>query len=121
MLFRSRVIEVKDFGATLDLLEYPDQKAFVHISEVASGWVKYIRDFIREGQMVVAKVTKVKKGSKIIDASVRQVSGHRKKEKIRQVVREEIYIQLVNNWPKSSGPVKGLTVPKQDYKKQVPQ
>ena len=53
-----RVIEVKDFGATLDLLEYTDQKAFVHISEVASGWVKYIRDFIREGQMVVAKVTK---------------------------------------------------------------
>ena len=42
-------------------------------------------------------------------------------EKIRQVVREEIYIQLVNNWPKSSGPVKGLTVPKQDYKTQVPQ
>ena len=42
-------------------------------------------------------------------------------EKIRQVVREEIYIQLVNNWPKSSGPVKGLTVPKQDYREQVPQ
>ncbi len=78
-----RVLEVKDFGATLDLLEFSDQKAFVHISEVASGWVKYIRDFIREGQMVVAKVTKVKKGSKIIDASVRQVSGHRKQEKIR--------------------------------------
>ena len=42
-------------------------------------------------------------------------------EQIRQVVREEIYIQLVNNWPKSSGPVKGLVVPKQDYKKQIPQ
>ena len=42
-------------------------------------------------------------------------------EAIRQVVREEIYIQLVNNWPKTSGPVKGLVVPKQDYKKQVPQ
>ena len=42
-------------------------------------------------------------------------------EAIRQVVREEIYIQLVNNWPKSSGPVKGITVPTQDYKKQVPQ
>ena len=42
-------------------------------------------------------------------------------EQIRQVVREEIYIQLVNNWPKSSGPVKGLKVPDQDYKKQVPQ
>jgi len=42
-------------------------------------------------------------------------------EKIRQVVREEIYIQLVNNWPKSSGPVKGLTVPNQNYREQVPQ
>ena len=42
-------------------------------------------------------------------------------EAIRQVVREEIYIQLVNNWPKSSGPVKGLTVPKQDYREEVPQ
>ena len=42
-------------------------------------------------------------------------------EQIRQVVREEIYIQLVNNWPKSSGPVKGLTVPKQNYREQVPQ
>ena len=42
-------------------------------------------------------------------------------EQIRQVVREEIYIQLVNNWPKTSGPVKGLQVPDQDYKTQVPQ
>ena len=42
-------------------------------------------------------------------------------EAIREVVREEIYIQLVNNWPKSSGPVKGLTVPKQDYRQNVPQ
>ena len=42
-------------------------------------------------------------------------------EAIRQVVREEIYIQLVNNWPKSSGPVKGLTVPQQDYRQTTPQ
>ena len=42
-------------------------------------------------------------------------------EAIRQVVREEIYIQLVNNWPKTSGPVKGLVVPKKDYREQVPQ
>ena len=41
-------------------------------------------------------------------------------EQIRQVVREEIYIQLVNNWPKTSGPVKGLKVPKQDYRQEVP-
>ena len=42
-------------------------------------------------------------------------------EQIRQVVREEIYLQLVNNWPKSSGPVKGLVIPEQNYREQVPQ
>ena len=42
-------------------------------------------------------------------------------EKIRQVVREEVYIQMVNAWPKTSGPVKGLVIPKQDYREQVPQ
>ena len=41
-------------------------------------------------------------------------------EAIRQVVREEVYIQMNNAWPKTSGPVKGLVVPKQDYRQEVP-
>ena len=40
-------------------------------------------------------------------------------EQIRQVVREEVYLQLINAWPKSSGPVKGLKPPV-DYKNQIP-
>ena len=42
-------------------------------------------------------------------------------EQIRQVVREEVYIQMINAWPKTSGPVKGLVVPKQDYRETTPQ
>ena len=61
-------------------------------------------------------------GNHVID---QQTGGPQKREdaqieKIRQVVREEVYLQLVNAWPKTSGPVKGLTVPKQDYKQVVP-
>ena len=41
-------------------------------------------------------------------------------EQIRKVVREEVYIQLINAWPKTSGPVKGLKDPKQDYRQEVP-
>jgi len=41
-------------------------------------------------------------------------------EAIRQVVREEVYIQMTNAWPKTSGPVKGLKEPKQDYRQEVP-
>ena len=41
-------------------------------------------------------------------------------EQIRQVVREEVYLQMVNAWPETSGPVKGLKIPKQNYREQVP-
>tara|TARA_Y200000002_G_scaffold241547_1_gene199715 strand:+ start:1393 stop:1653 length:261 start_codon:yes stop_codon:yes gene_type:complete len=41
-------------------------------------------------------------------------------EQIRQVVAEEVYKQLINAWPETSGPVKGIPVPKVDYKTQIP-
>ena len=61
-------------------------------------------------------------GGHVID---QQTGGPQKREdaqieRIREVVREEVYIQLVNAWPKSSGPVKGATVPQQDYKQVIP-
>lgn len=61
-------------------------------------------------------------GNHVID---QQTGGPQKRqdaqiEEIRMVVREEIYLQLVENWPKSSGPVKGLTVPQQDYQQVIP-
>ena len=60
-------------------------------------------------------------GNHVID---QQTGGPQKREdakieEIRQVVREEVYLQLINAWPKTSGPVKGLKDPK-DYKKELP-
>ncbi len=60
-------------------------------------------------------------GNHVID---QQTGGPQKREnakieKIRQVVREEVYLQLINAWPETSGPVKGLKDPK-DYKKELP-
>ena len=61
-------------------------------------------------------------GNHVVD---QQTGGPQKREdaqieRIRQVVREEVYLQLVNAWPKSSGPVKGLKPPTEDYKQVVP-
>ena len=72
--------------------------------------------------VVVVGTGTVVGGNHIID---QQTGGPQKREdaqieRIREVVREEVYLQLVNAWPKTSGPVKGLTVPKQDYKNQIP-
>ena len=77
------VQNVKNFGAFVTLDEYDDKEGFIHIRDVATGWVKYVRDYIREGQKVVCKVLGVdaKKGQ--IDLSLKSVNAHQKREKIK--------------------------------------
>ncbi|MFH1448366.1 MAG: S1 RNA-binding domain-containing protein, partial [Candidatus Micrarchaeota archaeon] len=38
------------YGAFCSLDEYDNKEAFVHISEVASRWVKNIHEFLKENQ-----------------------------------------------------------------------
>ncbi|MCK5459130.1 MAG: S1 RNA-binding domain-containing protein, partial [Thermoplasmatales archaeon] len=38
------VIKVQGFGAFVSLDEYPHKEGFIHISEIATGWVKRIRN-----------------------------------------------------------------------------
>ncbi len=74
---------VKDFGAFIELEEYEGKVGFIHISEISSGWVKRIRDYIREGQKRVCKVLRVDKNQAHIDLSLKQVNEHQRREKIQ--------------------------------------
>lgn len=77
------VDQVLDFGAFVTLDEYVDKRGFIHISEVASGWIKYIRDHVREGQKIVCKVLNVDKSKHHIDLSLKDVNEHQRREKIQ--------------------------------------
>ncbi len=83
------VYRVEAQGAYVNLLEYEGQRGFVHIAEVSSGWVKNIRNYIRENQKVVCKVMRVRADRGRIDLSLKQVSGYRKQEKIRAWKNEQ--------------------------------
>ena len=63
------VTNVKNFGAFVTLDEYDGKEGFIHVRDIASGWVKYVRDFIREGQKVVCKVLGVDSQKGHIDLS----------------------------------------------------
>lgn len=78
------VTDVKDFGAFGTLDEYPGKEGFIHISEVASGWVKYVRDHVREGAKVVTKVLKVDEKRGHVDLSLKRVNEHQRREKIAE-------------------------------------
>ncbi len=78
------VQNVKNFGAFVTLDEYGNKEGFVHVRDVATGWVKYIRDYIREGQKVVCKVLGVDSSKGHIDLSLKTVNEHQRREKIQQ-------------------------------------
>ncbi|WP_335999526.1 translation initiation factor IF-2 subunit alpha [Halorientalis halophila] len=89
-----RIDEIEDFGVFADLLEYEDKRGLCHISEVASGWIKNVRDHVNEGQTVVAKVLEVDEEAQQIDLSIKDVNDHQRKDKIQEWKNE----QKADNW-----------------------
>lgn len=78
------VSRIVDYGAFIELDEYDDKEALCHVSEIASGWVKHIKDHVQEGQKVVAKVLDVKEAKHQINVSVKDVNEHQRRERIRE-------------------------------------
>ncbi len=92
------VAEVQAFGAFVTLDEYDGKTGFIHISEIASGWIKHMSDFIRVKQKIVCKVLRVDPQKGHIDLSLKQVNAHQKREKIQQWKNEqraEKYFEIV--------------------------
>ena len=88
------VDEIADFGVFVNLDQYEDKRGLCHISEVASGWIKNVRDHVREGQTVVAKVLEVDKSSEQVDLSIKDVNEHQRKETIQAWKNE----RKADNW-----------------------
>lgn len=78
------VVKVQNFGAFVTLDEYPGKEGFIHIAEIATGWVKRIRNHIKEKQKVVCRVLNVDKSKAHIDLSLKRVNEHQKRDKIQE-------------------------------------
>ncbi len=76
--------EVQNYGAIVQLDEYPGVSGFIHIAEVATGWIKHIKDFVRVNQRTVCKVLNVDNNRKHVDLSLKRVNEHQKREKIEE-------------------------------------
>ncbi|WP_406670351.1 translation initiation factor IF-2 subunit alpha [Methanolobus sp. ZRKC4] len=83
------VKDVTDFGAYTTLEEYDGKEGFIHISEIKAGWVKYVRDHVREGQKIVCKVLNVDSSRRHIDLSLKDVNEHQKRAKIQEWKNEQ--------------------------------
>ena len=83
------VTKAKGFGVFVKLEEYPGKEGFIHIKEVASGWVKNVRNHAKENQRLVCKVMEVDPSKGHVDLSLKRVNEHQKKEKIARWKNEQ--------------------------------
>ena len=93
------VKSVRNFGAFVELEEYPDKEGFIHVAEIATGWVKRMSDYVREGQRIVCKVMKIEKAKGHIDLSLKKVNAHQKREKIQDWKNEQKAVKLIEILP----------------------
>jgi len=91
------VTKVMDHGAYVTLDEYDNIQGFLHISEIAPGWIRSINRFVRDGEKKVLLVKKVNLKRGDIDLSLKQISKDQKKQKLKEVKKFEKGKTLLQN------------------------
>jgi len=91
------VTKVMDHGAYVTLEEYDNIQGFLHISEIAPGWIRSINRFVKDGEKKVLLVKKVNLKRGDIDLSLKQISKDQKKQKLKQVKKFEKGKTLLKN------------------------
>ncbi len=93
------VKKVMPYGAFCSLDEYGGGEALLHVSEVSSGWVKNVRDFVKEGQKIVIVITHVIPEKGQVDISLKRVSESDRRrvlEGAKRATRAEKMLQAVS-------------------------
>src|SRR3989338_11129087 len=82
----------------VSLDEYQNIEGMVHISEIAPGRIRNLRDYVKEGKRIVCKVLKIHKEKGHIDLSLRRVNQSqriRKNTEYKQEIRAEKILENV--------------------------
>jgi translation initiation factor 2 subunit 1 len=72
-----------------------ERTGLIHISEIAPGRIRNIRDYVVEGKKVVCKVLKIDKEKGHIDLSLRRVNEKQKRSKLNQIKQEQLAENIV--------------------------
>ncbi|OIO63554.1 hypothetical protein AUJ69_00870 [Candidatus Woesearchaeota archaeon CG1_02_47_18] len=82
------VTNVQSHSVFVRLDEY-NRAGMIHISEVSSGRIRNMRDFVREGKVVICKVLNINQERGHIDLSLRRVTESQRRLKSDEIKQEQ--------------------------------
>src|SRR2546423_12521178 len=94
------VREVTGHGAYVRLDEYNGMTGFLHISEIATGWIRNIERYVKPKQKAVLKVIRVDRTRAEVDLSLKQVSGEERKSKLIEIKKNEkasVFMEIIKS------------------------
>ncbi|MFH0978417.1 MAG: translation initiation factor IF-2 subunit alpha [Candidatus Woesearchaeota archaeon] len=77
------------FNSVFVNLDEFQKQGMIHISEISPGRIRNIRDFVKEGKVVVCKVLRVNRERGQIDLSLRRVSEVQRRSKVEEMKQEQ--------------------------------
>lgn len=88
------VTSVQFHSVFVTLDEY-SRTGLIHISEIAPGRIRNIRDYVVEGKKVVCMVLRIDKEKGHIDLSLRRVNEKQKRTKLNQIKEEQLAENII--------------------------
>lgn len=92
------VKKVLHHSVFVSLDEYVNLEGMIHISEIAPGRIRNMRDYVSEGRMIVCKVLLINEMRGSIDLSLRRVPFQqklKKEEEFKQEIKAEKLLEFV--------------------------
>jgi translation initiation factor 2 subunit 1 len=94
------VRQVTGHGVYVTLDEYNNMTGFLHISEIATGWIRNIERYVRPKLKAVLKIIRVNKVRGEVDTSLKHVSGEERKSKLIEVKKSDkanVFLNFINS------------------------
>ncbi len=91
-----KVTQILPNSVFVELVEY-EKQGMVHISEIAPGRIRNLREYVSVGREIVCKVLRINRERGHIDLSLRRVNSTQRAEKLEEIKQEIKAETLIKN------------------------
>ncbi|MBT4604251.1 S1 RNA-binding domain-containing protein [archaeon] len=83
-----KVTKIFHSSVFAEIIEHGNKSGMIHISEIAPGRIRNLRDYVKEGKQIICVILRINKERGHIDLSLRRVGSNQQREKLEQIKQE---------------------------------